>query len=91
MPFVFHFSPEAMSSQQYDEVTRQLQAAGFGAPQGRIHHTAYGPDSALRVFDVWESQEVFERFGQTLMPILQAAGVDPGTPDVAPVHNIIAT
>jgi hypothetical protein len=43
----------------------------------------------LRVFDVWDSQESFEKFGQTLMPILQQLGVDPGNPEVFPVHNII--
>jgi hypothetical protein len=90
MPYIFHFSPEAMSSQQYDEITRRLEAAGLGAPEGRIHHTAYGSAEAIRVFDVWESPEVFERFGPILMPILQDVGVDPGTPEVAPVHNLIA-
>jgi hypothetical protein len=39
---------------------------------------------------VWESQEAFDTFGQTLIPILTKVGVDPGTPDVMPVHNLIA-
>ena len=30
------------------------------------------------VFDVWTSQEAFDRFAKTLMPILQQLGVDPG-------------
>jgi hypothetical protein len=34
--------------------------------------------------------ENFDRFGQTMMPILQEVGVDPGTPDVIETHNIIA-
>ena len=41
------------------------------------------------VLDVWESEEHFERFGQTLMPILMAAGVTPTEPVVRPVHNIV--
>jgi hypothetical protein len=41
------------------------------------------------VFDIWESQEAFEAFGATLLPILSGLGVDPGQPMVAPVHNII--
>jgi len=91
MPIVFHFSPEAMSAPQYDQVTARLAAAGFGAPKGRLHHACYGPSSALRVFDIWESHEVFEEFGKTLLPILAEAGVDPGTPEVSETHNIIAT
>ena len=44
----------------------------------------------MRVLDIWESQEQFNAFGQTLMPILQQVGVDPGQPEVAEVHNTIA-
>jgi len=29
----------------------------------------------LRVSDVWDSRENFDRFGQTLMPILQELGI----------------
>ena len=39
---------------------------------------------------IWGSAEAFERFGATLMPILQEIGVDPGQPRIDPVHNIIA-
>ena len=41
------------------------------------------------VYDVWDSQGDFDAFGQTLMPILTELGVDPGQPDVMPVHSII--
>ncbi len=43
-----------------------------------------GPN--VHVFDVWESQEDFERFGEVLMPILQEPGIDPGEPHVAPIR-----
>jgi hypothetical protein len=89
MSFVFHFSPNTMNVQQYDECIARLAAAGAGAPEGRLSHVCYGPSDRLRVFDVWESRESFERFGPTLVPILAALSVDPGTPDVAEVHNVI--
>jgi hypothetical protein len=41
------------------------------------------------VFDVWDSQESFEAFGPTLLPIMGALGADPGQPNVSPVRNII--
>jgi hypothetical protein len=41
------------------------------------------------VFDVWTSQAVFDKFGKTLMPILQQLGIDPGQPAVMPVHKVI--
>jgi hypothetical protein len=41
------------------------------------------------VFDIWESQEEFEAFGATLVPILGEFGIELNEPMVAPVHNII--
>ncbi len=37
---------------------------------------------------MWESRQAFEDYGQVLMPILGRSGIDPGTPDVMPVHNM---
>jgi len=89
MSFVVRFVPKSMSTQKYDEVIKRLEAAGAAAPKGRLFHVAFGPHDELRVSDVWESHEDFERFGAILMPILQEAGVDPGTPDFIEVYNII--
>ena len=89
MPFVVRFVPKSMSSQQYDEVIKRLNAAGAGSPQGRIFHVAFGSPDALRVSDIWDTHESFERFGQMLMPILQDIGVDPGEPELIETHNII--
>lgn len=41
------------------------------------------------VFDIWESQADFEAFGPIMMPILTGLGIDPGEPDVMPVHNVL--
>ena len=89
MAYVVQFTPVSMSSAKYDEVIRQLASAGASAPEGRLYHAAYGDAGSLRVVDVWESMELFERFGAVLMPILAQAGVDPGTPEVSEVHNTI--
>ena len=90
MALALLFSPKSMTAAQYDDVIRKLAAAGAGAPRGRLSHLAFGSGSGLRVLDVWESQEAFEAFGRTLMPILQQAGIDVGQPEIAPVHNTIA-
>ncbi len=89
MSIAVYFHPAAMSATQYDEVLRQLEAAGAAAPEGRLHHSSFGPDESLMVYDIWESQESFDAFGQTLMPILQKAGIDVGAPDIMPIHKII--
>ena len=89
MAIVVRFTPKSMSTAQYDEILSKLDAAGAGAPQGRLFGVAFGPHDALLVSDVWDSQESFDRFGQTLMPILQEVGVDPGTPVIIEAYNTI--
>jgi hypothetical protein len=49
----------------------------------------FGPKDKLMVFDVWTSQAAFDKFGKTLIPILQQLGLDPGRPSVMPVHKVI--
>ena len=89
MSFVVRFTPTSMSAEKYDEVIRRLDAVGAGSPQGRLYHVCFGASDQLRVSDIWDGHENFERFGQTLMPILAEFGVDPGTPEFIEVHNII--
>ena len=89
MAYGYYFAPKSMSSEQYDDVIRRLEAAGQGAPAGRSYHCAFKGEGGLHVFDVWDSQESFDAFGQTLMPILNEVGIDAGEPMVAQVHNIV--
>jgi hypothetical protein len=78
------FTPE-----KYQTVIKQLEAAGAGAPKGRTFHVALESDGAIQVFDIWESQEDFDAFGSTLVPILSELGVELKEPMVATVHNVI--
>jgi hypothetical protein len=89
MALAIYFHPQSMNAAQYDEVIRRLEAAGVGNPKGRTHHSCFGTGDSLMVYDVWDSQEDFDAFGATLMPILESVNLDPGTPDVMPIHNII--
>jgi hypothetical protein len=89
MALSFYFAPTGLTKELYDYVVRRLNAAGAGSPAGRTHHVALESNGEIQVFDVWESQEAFEAFGATLVPIMTELGVDPGQPMVAPVHNLI--
>ena len=89
MAFTAVFTPKSMNAAQYDEVIKRLEAAGAGAPKGRLYHVCYGSGDQLQVTDIWESDETFAQFGQILMPILQQVGVDPGQPAISPIHNTI--
>jgi len=89
MALGFYFTPSSFSTAEYDEALKQLEAAGAGSPAGRLYHVALETDGQVQVFDVWDSQESFEAFGATLVPIMTGVGADPGQPMVSPVYNII--
>ncbi len=89
MALGIYFTHTGFTQDKYEEALRQLEAAGAGAPAGRTYHVALETNGEIQVFDVWESQEEFEAFGVTLMPILTGLGADPGQPMIARVHNII--
>ena len=89
MSFVLTFAPSGMTAAKYDEVIEKLNAAGAGSPKGRSYHVCYGDPEGLNVTDTWDSMEDFQAFGETLVPIMQSLGLDPGQPDVKEVHNII--
>jgi hypothetical protein len=75
---------------EYDQVISELEATGHGHPPGRLSHVAARKGAGYLVVDVWESQEDFERFGQTLVPLLERAGGRVPAPQIYPVHNVVA-
>ena len=88
MAIGIYFAPTAMSAAKYDECIKLLKKAGAGNPAGRSYHASFGPKDKLMVFDVWTSQAAFDKFGKTLVPILQQLGIDT-QPSVMPVHKVI--
>jgi hypothetical protein len=78
-----------MTAVSYNECIKRLKQAGAAHPAGRSYHASFGPPEKLMVFDVWSSQAAFEKFGKTLMPILQELGIDVGQPSVMNMHNVI--
>jgi hypothetical protein len=85
MAVAVYVHPKAMTMKQYEEVHRRLTEAGQGDPPARLHHSCFGPDGMLMVYDVWESAESFQAFAGALLPVLAEVGVDPGQPMVMPV------
>jgi hypothetical protein len=82
------FDVTGMSEDKYRDVLNRLAAAGQEHPSGRFYHCAYGDPNNLQVVDFWDSMESFDRFGQTLVPILQEKGIS-ATPHPEPVRNQI--
>jgi hypothetical protein len=86
----FYFVNEGFTPEKYHEALKQLEAAGAGAPAGRLLHVALETDGQIQVFDSWDSQESLDAFGQTLVPVLNGLGVELSPPGVSTVHNVIA-
>jgi hypothetical protein len=89
MSLVTRFAPPSLTAAQYDNVVRRLTEDGIHPPDGLDYELCFGTDGNLKVSLVWDSQEQFEAFAERLMPILAELGIDPGEPEVLPVHNIV--
>jgi hypothetical protein len=89
MAISVYFGKANFTAKLYAEVLKRLEKAGAGMPKGRLYHVCFGADDNREVFDIWESQETFAKFGETLLPIMADLDYKPPTPMFAPVHNTI--
>jgi len=80
------FSSPGMTAKQFDQVWDELRKAGQEHPVGLIHHVAGQQGNNWVVVDLWESEELFNKFGETLMPILNKVGVTAAPPVITPVY-----
>ena len=76
---------------QYDQVIQKmgLRPAGPGGPGSLFHWVTKSADG-IRVTDVWESKEAFEKFSEEQIgPITQEVGISPPTIQFFEVHNYL--
>jgi hypothetical protein len=79
-----------MTAEKYDSTMPTIEAAGEFPPDGLEYHVAFSSGGSFRVSEIWDSMEQFEAFGQRLMPILAAGGIElAGPPEVIEIHNVI--
>lgn len=83
------FDVPSMTAVQYDQVIRDLERAGLGAPDGRFYHLAAPTKDGWYVVDIWEKAEKLGRFIDALQPILQRNGVPSPAPQILPAYNFI--
>jgi hypothetical protein len=89
MAIGIYFEVKGMSPDDYREVHAALGDAGQAAPEGRLFHAGFRVGSDVNVFDVWESQEAFDAFGEHLMPLLADHGIDPGEPRIGEIELLL--
>ena len=87
---VVRFTPTSLTAAKYDGTMQAIEEAGTFPPDGLDYHVCFGSEGNLRVSEIWDSREQFAAFGERLMPILAAAGIEfSGEPEIFEVHNII--
>jgi hypothetical protein len=91
MSMLVRFTPASPTSRaQYDETITKLEGdGGQWPPDGCDYHVCFMVDGELRVNEIWDSREQFEKFGERLMPVLAEVGIEPGDPEILEVHNTI--
>lgn len=96
MAIVAVFQSPTLTQATYEESVRQLSGglsrmekpADWPVKGLLVHIAGQGPNG-FRVVDVWESDEAFQRFGEKLMPIMKAIGIE-GEPEVYPSHTVVS-
>jgi hypothetical protein len=89
MAFVMRLTGQGLTAEKYDEVVRRLDAAGEGSPAGRLFHVCFGDKQNLRVSDIWDTRENFDRFFGVVGGIMQDVGLSGGEPEFFEVYNYI--
>jgi hypothetical protein len=96
MAVVAVFQGPSLTQDNYEEAVRRLtggksrmESPSDWPVEGLRVHVAGEGAQGFRVLDVWDSEEAFNRFGETLLPILQEIGVDV-SPDLYPAHAFVS-
>jgi hypothetical protein len=89
MPIVMNMQWANVTAEQYERVRKEVNWEGNRPPGGLFHVASFGPEG-LRVTDLWDSADSFNRFvEQRLMPGVQKVGIA-GQPkvEIQPVHAL---
>ncbi|MDT9696861.1 hypothetical protein [Streptomyces sp. P17] len=96
MSVVVVFELPGMTRAQYEQSAEKVagRPGGVTSPAdwpvaGLISHTSAPTPEGWLVVDVWESEEAFRQFGETIVPILQELGVPDAKPKVYPTHTVV--
>ena len=88
MSIVVRHQPQGLTREQYDEVSRRMEAAGDWPPDGMDVHVLFGEDGDLRVSEIWDSEDQFRPFADRLMSVLDEVGVSYSEPEVFEAHEL---
>ena len=88
---IARFVQTGITPDEYDQMRERL-GIGDAPPAGGVFHAAaVGEDGKIRVFEVWDSREQAEAWGEKVMAVRMEAGFGDGPPSIEylDVHNIV--
>ncbi len=96
MPVVAVSQGPTFTQERYEEAVRRLtggkdrmESPADWPVEGLLVHVSGQSKSGFRVVDVWESEDAFRRFGESLIPILQEIGVE-DQPETYSTHTFVS-
>jgi hypothetical protein len=90
----FTVEPDDRSTTNYDGVRERLNVDA-DPPAGLIAHTAgFTGTGVFRIFDVWESEEGWERFrderlAPAIQPVMDSGGAPPSAEYTYELHDVV--
>jgi hypothetical protein len=96
MAIIAVFDMPGMTQAQYEEGSSRVNkgrgmakvSSDWPVP-GLIAHIAGPTPNGWHVTDVWDSEESFRQFGESLVPILRDLGFAEVQPKVFPAFNVV--
>ena len=85
------FVKTGIAPDEYDQMREKLGVGDSPPAGGVLHVAAVGDDGKIRVFEVWDSREQAEAWGDRVMAVRTEAGFGGGPPAIEylDVHNVV--
>ncbi len=88
---IARFVKTGITPDEYDQMRKKLGIGDTPPAGGVFHAAAVGEDGTIRVFEVWDSREQAEAWGEKVMAVRTEAGFGDGPPSIEylDVHSTI--
>ena len=88
MSIVVRYHLTGLTRAAYDEMSRRMENAGVWPPEALEMHVLFGSEGDLRVSEIWDSEDQWRAFMDSMLPVLQDVGVAlENEPEVFEVHE----
>jgi hypothetical protein len=85
------FVKTGITPDEYNQMREKLGMGDSPPPGSVFHAAAVGEDGKIRIFEVWDSREQAEAWGEKVMAVRAEAGFGDGPPSIEylDVHKVV--